>query len=281
MAEIMLVLLFLLLVLLGSKIQKLSDEVKSAHLSGSAEHDSVTLLENTLVELKRRNVVSADRDIEWLSERLVLSAEPIVKATGDYKFDDLESVAELKEQLGRLTRVSDDLRADKERLAEELHSAESLKKRLSLDEELIGIVTDRNITPSTVRQCLLNCGSGPKACWGSSLAKPDYIYNVALFDDHVVVSPDLDSVKRNQTDWNVLPVQARIEETVAMSTVEFRKAFSSLRKHSESRDCVYQTRVIDQKTTSKDSYKEKKRMVDDYTYSSIFYRWVYGKIPKY
>ena len=59
-------------------------------------------------------------------------------------------------------------------LKEELSKAEALQKQLSLDEKLIEIVTDRNITFSEVRQCLLNGGDRPTACWGESLAKPDF-----------------------------------------------------------------------------------------------------------
>ncbi len=279
MAEIILILLFLLLLLLGSKIDLLSEELLTAFASDTPEYASATNLSDTLIELKQRDLVSPDRDVEWLSERLVLVAEVAIAAGGDLKVEDMEIIDGMKERVDDLMVESKSLREENTALKEELLDAEKLQSQLALDDELIGIVTKRNTTPSEIRQCLLNCGGGATACWGVSLAKPDFIYNIALFNTFLVVSPDPKSVERNSSDWSSLPIEARIEKPTVMTTSEFRKAFSSLKRHAEAKDCVFQTRVVDQDTANKEIYKRQKKLVDGYTYSSNFRNWVYGDFP--
>lgn len=279
MAEIILVLLFLLLMLLGSKIEKLSQELNTAFAEGTPEYESAAMMKDALTELKAKDIISPERDVEWLSERLVLAAEAAILSGANVSNEDLLSIQGMQDRLNSMLRENETLQVENSELASNLAKAENLQRQLSLDDELVGIVTDREISSSEIRQCLLNCGGGPNACWGQSLSNPDFIYNIALYDDFLIVAPDSLSVDKNIVDWNSLPKEARVNKPTVFSNAEFRTSFSVLNKHAVNRDCVFQTRVIDVNTANKEIYKRQKKLVDDYTYSTIFKKWDYGAMP--
>ena len=70
MAEIMLVLIFILLLLLGTKITKLTDTLENSFIEGSKEHESILILKEA-----SKNI---DEDILWLTDTLVLNSKPLL-----------------------------------------------------------------------------------------------------------------------------------------------------------------------------------------------------------
>ena len=72
MAEIMLVLLFLLLLLLGSKINRQAEALSTSYQNGTPEFRAVEAIKAALVEYQDQGVVNKKKDVEWLAERLVL-----------------------------------------------------------------------------------------------------------------------------------------------------------------------------------------------------------------
>lgn len=220
MAEIMLVLIFILLLLLGTKITKLTDTLDNAFVEGSKEHESILILKEASKNL--------DEDILWLTESLVLNSKPL--------------------------------------LSGEVSSSEIA----DFNSTLLPIITDREISLEEAKQCLSSCGGGPKACWGESLQNPDFIYNIELYDDFFVVNPNHDSIDKNYQDWLKIPPAVKFNEPVKLSNLDFRTRFRQLDKYGELNDCVFQVKLFDVNTTTKNIYKRQEGLVQGYVYPKEF-----------
>lgn len=300
MAEIMLVLLFLLLLLMGAKLTNLSKLLEDSIAPDSVPYQSVDRLEKTLAKLKESGVVGADKDLLWLAEALSLSA-PEVLSQGD---DTLDLVKELNEALEEnlvldkaLDEASQKLDASEEIISElstevtdqakDLQAAterlDALKDIADMNQELLtevsqgrkltSILDDRNISVPEAQQCLLSCGGGPKACWGESISNPDYIYNVGLYDNQLYVTPNLENAEKNKEDWASLPETARISEPMMLSNAQFTSRFDQLLRHANANECVYQVRLIDVATPTKPVYKSQRTLVENYVYISLRKSW--------
>jgi hypothetical protein len=219
MAEIMLVLIFILLLLLGTKITKLTDTLENSFIEGSKEHESILILKEA-----SKNI---DEDILWLTETLVLNSKPLL--SGEV------STSEVKD----------------------------------FSSTLLPIITDRDISLDEAKQCLSSCGGGPKACWGS-LKNPDYIYNIELYDDFFVVNPNHDSIDKNYQDWLKIPLAVKFNEPVELSNLDFITRFKQLDKYGDLNDCVYQVKLFDVNTTTKNIYKRQEGLVQRYVYTEEF-----------
>ena len=266
MAEIMLVILFLLLLLLGSKINKQenallllelnnneqadtigileskineqADTLSKSYQEDTPEHQAIDKIKSTLSELQNQGLVSRQKDVNWLAERLVLT------------------------EAGTNENV---------RKARELASF---------------IAKNENLTFEEGKQCLATCGAnegdgdGPKACWGDSLRNPDYIYNVALYDDAIFVTNNFENIEKNKADWDSLLQPARIEKPTLLSNAQFQSRFAKLKEHASVNECEYAVRLVDVFTSSKAIYKKQRQLVEGYVYPTLKKRWNYGTLPK-
>jgi hypothetical protein len=266
MAEIMLVILFLLLLLLGSKINKQenallllesntnkqadtilileskineqADTLSKSYQEDTPEHQAIDKIKRTLSELQNQGLVSRQKDVNWLAERLVLT------------------------EAGTNENV---------RKARELASF---------------IAKNENLTFEEGKQCLATCGAnegdgdGPKACWGESLRNPDYIYNVALYDDAIFVTNNFENIEKNKADWDSLLQPARIEKSTLLSNAQFQSRFAKLKEHASVNECEYAVRLVDVFTSSKAIYKKQRQLVEGYVYPTLKKRWNYGTLPK-
>ena len=219
MAEIMLVLIFILLLLLGTKITKLTDTLENSFIEGSKEHESILILKEA-----SKNI---DEDILWLTETLVLNSKPLLSGEVNTR--------EVKD----------------------------------FSSTLLPIITDRDISLDEAKQCLSSCGGGPKACWGESLRNPDFIYNIELYDDFVVVNPNQDSIDKNYQDWLQIPPAVKFEEPVKLSNLDYRTRFKQLKKYGELNDCVFQVRMFEDKIKDLDIYKRQRKLVESYFFIKI------------
>ena len=291
MAEIMLVLIFLLLLLLGTKIQKTQDKLNAAYSADSPEYKVAVQVKETLKELKTIGVIPEDKDLLWLTEILILSAEEVIKAPKNdtdiiQNLEDeilsLKTELALQKTINKQSGVST-LKEKIEQLTSQLKK-EQQKQKINLSNAatgkfFTGILEDQDISSAEAKQCLLTCGGGPKACWGESLENPDFIYNIALYDEHIYVTSDKKSINKNNTDWMSLPDSARVEQGIKLSNQQFNTNFSILYQHAQSNDCVFQVRLFDYKTSSKEIYKEQLQMVDRYVYTTKYKGWTYGDLP--
>ena len=268
MAEIMLVILFLLLLLLGSKINKQenallllesntneqadtilileskiieqADTLSKSYQEDTPEHQAIDKIKRTLSDLQNQGSVSRKKDVNWLAERLVLT---------------------------------DAGTNDSVRKARELTSL---------------IAKNENLTFEEGKQCLATCGAnegegdgdGPKACWGESLRNPDYIYNVALYDDAIFVTNNIENIEKNKADWDLLLQPARIEKPTLLSNAQFQSRFAKLKEHASVNECEYAVRLVDVFTSSKAIYKKQRQLVEGYVYPTPKKRWNYGTLPK-
>jgi hypothetical protein len=231
MAEIMLIILFLLLLLLGSKINKQADALSKSYQKDSPEYQAIEKIKSTLSELKNQGAVNSQKDLNWLAERLVLS---------------------------------------------EAGTSDSIKKA----QKLAPFIAKNNLTFEEGKQCLATCGGGPRACWGESLRNPDYIYNVALYDDAIFITNNPDNIQKNKADWDSLLQPARIEKHTLLTNAQFRSRFSKLREHASMNECVFQVRLVDVFTSSKAIYKKQRQLVEGYVYPTPLNNWNYGTLPR-
>jgi len=285
MAEIMLVLLFLLLLLLGSKIKALSDELKAAFTTDTIEHKTATVLKDEMSELQKKGVVDESKDVLWLTERLVLSAESILTEGSQGLQDQVDNLldenkkleltnAELRDKIANLEDVVASI-------PPEAKPPEVPGYTQSDIGELFKTVRGSGLMPVEAKQCLLDCGGGPKACWGESIKNPDYIFNVGLYDNHLYVTPNIENVRRNQADWDALSSDLRIETPVMLTRSQFQSRFSKLLSHGRANECVYHVRLIDVATSSKEVYKSQRQLVENSVYISRRSNWTkdYGPLP--
>lgn len=241
MAEIMLVLLFLLLLLLGARIRDLSSQLDRAIEIGGSDQASLAVLKDTEQELKKSGAMPAEEDVLWLTEKLALFAEEILAAKTDPQTD----TAGPSELLEKLEKVKD----------------------------LSNLISQNGVSMQKAQVCLKSCGSGPDACWGKSTSNPDFIYNVALYDDGVLVEPDYDSIAKNQEDWLALPNEARVEKATFLTNNEYRGRFGSLFSYARSRECIFQVRLFDADTADKQIYKSQRKLVEGYVYPTPVGTW--------
>ena len=266
MAEIMLVILFLLLLLLGSKINKQenallllelnnneqadtigileskineqADTLSKSYQEDTPEHQAIDKIKRSLSELQNQGSVNRQKDVNWLAERLVLT---------------------------------------------EAGTNDSVRKARELASF---IAKNENLTFEEGKQCLATCGAnegdgdGPKACWGESLRNPDYIYNVALYDDAIFVTNNLENIEKNKADWDLLLQPARIEKPTLLSNAQFQSRFAKLKEHASANECEYAVRLVDVFTSSKAIYKKQRQLVEGYVYPTPKKRWNYGTLPK-
>ena len=231
MAEIMLVILFLLLLLLGSKINKQADALSKSYQRDTKEYKAIEQIKTTLSELQEQGLVDEGKDLNWLAERLVLS-----KA--------------------------------------------SPNETIKTAQRIAPFIAKNNLTFEQGKQCLATCGGGPRACWGMSLSNPDYIYNVALYDDAIYVTSNPENIIKNKADWNSIIQPARIEMPTLLTNNQFRSRFAKLREHALANECVYQVRLVDVLTSSKAIYKKQRQLVEGYVYPTPLKNWTYGALPK-
>lgn len=302
MAEIMLVLLFLLLLLMGSKLSKINNLLDDSITKDMIEYRVIEVMSNALDSFKKTEIVEEHVDLMWLTEALILAAPVLlsngddiedIKKLGDMINSNIELKIDLEESVNRVKEVENELEIIKELLAstsEELQiaindiaileqSSDQILEKATQNRNLRSILEEINISFTEALQCLMNCGGGPKTCWGESLRNPDFIYNIALFDNKVFVSPDTESINRNRDDWNKMPAQARIESSVFLSNSEFRSRMSHLLNYGKNNDCVFQSRLVDVDTSTKDIYIQQRRLVEGYMYPTHFNNWSYGNIP--
>ncbi len=275
MAEMMLILLFLLLLLLGSKINDLANKLNNSFTPNTPQHQSVIKLEETLIKLQEDGIVNKSKDIAWLTERLVLASEEVLtnEAISTTYIDDLLKENRVLEQELMNTK----LELETARQFIELNN--EVKEEVQTALELAPYIKDNGLTLDEGMQCLASCGGGPKACWGESLKNPDYIYNIALYDDYVFITSNPENIRNNMADWVTIDSSARIAEPTMLTNTDFRNRFSKLLLHAKANECVYQARLVDVSTSSKQTYKKQRRLVEGYVYTTPLNIWSYGNLP--
>ena len=287
MAEIMLVLLFLLLILLGDQITDLTRDLKVYISPQSAQGESAILISQTLQTLKSQGQISEAETELSLTEKLVLRAADTVNEMGvDEEAD--ETIARLTRERDQLRSINEALEKENESLSRELDKDPDELERQRMAENLLDSADRNRVSFEKAMMCMDDCGGGDgkEACWGESIFNPDYIYTVALYDDYVWVRPDESNIEKHKQDWDAMPADARIETARYLSNSDYRRTLSTLQRYAIAKNkgpkgCVFHVRLFDLGTTSKESYKSQEQMVESYTYRTEITnneRWV-GKLP--
>ena len=286
MAEIMLVLLFLLLILLGDQITDLTRDLKVYISPQSAQGESAILISQTLQTLKSQGQISESETELSLTEKLVLRAADTVNEVGVDEETE-ETIARLTRERDQLRSISEALERENESLSRELDKDPEELERQRMAEDLLNSADRNRVSFEKAMMCMDDCGGGDgkEACWGDSISNPDYIYTVALYDDYIWVKPDESSIDKHKQDWDAMPDAARVESATYLSNAEYQRRFSALRRYADAKNkgpqgCVFSVRLFDLGTTTKETYKKQESMVQLYTFRTPVpnQRWV-GELP--
>lgn len=280
MAEIMLILLFLLLILLGDQISDLEKELEQSLPPSSPEASVVVLIRETLQTLQSTGVSPPDEDVMSLTEKLTLSAPETIQ-----NLPPEETVTRLESEKDKLERENKKLKQQNDELLAQLEESPEERKRLLEAKNLQRMAELGGLGHESAMMCLEGCGGGdgPEACWGESINNPDYIYNVAMFDDRYYVVPDSQNIKTNQSSWDEIADNAKVEDSAMLSNAEFIRIFRRLRAYADREECVFHVRLFDYATSTKEIYKAQESIVERYVYKTNRdpkKSWVYGDISE-
>lgn len=275
MAEIMLVLLFLLLILLGDQISDLQVELDESIQPGTPEAKAVILVKEALGALETAGLTSPEEDIVSLTEKLTLAApETIQQLPSD------ELIKRLESERDQLTKENAELEKQTEELMSQVGQSPEAQEKFLQAKDLQQMAELGGLKHESAMMCLEGCGGGdgPEACWGESIQNPDYIYSIAMLDDQFYVVPDIQNIEKNQRSWDEISENAKISGDAILSKTEFSSIFKRLRAYSDRNDCKFQVRLFDYATTTKEIYKSQERLVERYVYKTPRLNWPYGDI---
>lgn len=280
MAEIMLILLFLLLILLGDQISDLEKELEQSLPPSSPEASAVVLIRETLKTLQSTGASPPNEDVLSLTEKLTLSAPETIQ-----NLPAEEIVTRLESQRDKLEKENEKLKQQNDELLAQLEESPEERKRLLEARDLQQMAEMGGLQHESAMMCLQGCGGGdgPDACWGESIKNPDYIYNVAMFDDRYYVVPDFQNIKTNQSSWDEIADNAKVEDSAMLSNADFIRTFRRLRAYADREECVFHVRLFDYATSTKEIYKAQESIVERYVYKTNRdpkKSWVYGDISE-
>ena len=274
MAEIMLVLLFLLLILLGAQISNMQEEIDRSIAPDSPEARSIILIQEALYSLQAQGLLLQQDDIYTLSQKLTLVAPETIRG--------LPAQGSLERLLVENERLLDQNATLRSQLSDQVEPGERLAEALDLQR----IAEQFGLQHSSAQMCLEGCGGGdgPEACWGESISEPDYIYSVAMFDDRFFVVPDGQNIRANQDSWDSLPELARIPSGEMLTNAELVRRFRPLRAFSDQNTCKFHVRLYDYQTSTKEVFKNQRRLIEGYVYFSDrggANNWDHGAVPAF
>ena len=106
-----------------------------------------------------------------------------------------ETILDLEKQLTDYEQQMLALKAENEAL---LLTIGALQRFQDKYKGVASATDESGISEQEGAQCLLDCGEqGFPACWGESINNPDFIYDIAMFDDHFWVALREDNKERN------------------------------------------------------------------------------------
>ena len=292
MAEIMLILLFLLLLLLGRELRNLHEQIDNSIPSDSPEAIAGSSIFDQWVAAKEKGLVPPDLPLDEYIGRLIFKSESdqldILAAQIRALTDQINSK---EQEILKLSKVIEDLKDDPDYISTLESEVTELKKdlvdaenRIKSIEPLNDALKKANLSQQEGQQCLLACGAtGRPACWGESIRNPDFIYDIAMYDDYFWVALKSESFSKNQTKWNELPEKSRISDPMFLSASEFRRRMEGLVEYGKANNnCVFSVRLFDIATSTKKMYKDLRQLVGNYAYETPIqdpYRWSEGEFP--
>lgn len=310
MAEIMLILLFLLLLLLGKELRDLHSELDSSIPKDSAQASVGKDIEDQWKEAVENGIAPQDMSLDQYAGKLIFKSEADQLDVLSAQIKSLREQLKTKEEaIQRLNDLIKELEGNPEYIknleAELALAKKSLEELIGLEEELAKLkrqlaeaeikidsskpLTDAlqkaKLSPEEGQQCLLECGAtGRPACWGESIQNPDFIYDIAMYDDYFWVALREESLNKNRDKWNNLPDKARIETPTFLSASDFRKRMTGLVEYGKANDnCVFSVRLFDVGTSTKQMYKDLRQLVGNYAYETPVRdttRWTEGTFPE-
>jgi hypothetical protein len=310
MAEIMLVLLFLLLLLLGNELKDLHEKLNSSISLDAPEVVAAQDMAAQWKEAKEKGLAPPDMSLEEYVGKLIFRSEADqldilsaqIKALKEQILSKEVQIQKLNEQIkemGANPGYIEDLETNLSRVEERLRELAELEtvlsevkadlaganERIDAVKPIADALAEANLSSKQGQQCLLACGAtGRPACWGESIENPDFIYDIAMYDNYLWVALREDSLAKNLVKWDELPDKARIETPMFLSAGDFRRRMTGLVEYGDANDnCVFSVRLFDVGTSTKQIYKDLRQLVGNYAYETPVRdnsRWTEGAFPE-
>jgi hypothetical protein len=244
MAEILILIVFILLLAFATLLKNEEDKIKLFE----ANRESL----NKILEL----INQPDNDI---SKELVRVYEKMPEILSDIKKEDLKNEP--------MEPVEDVIRRAIKKLKIE-KDLKSLDKELSIEENLIQALQDKENLQSKldnvegqnknlIRQCK---GIGLPPCWADKNGSPEYIFNLDLQDDGIVIHNNkLSHRAQEQSKLNI----SRVQYKVALRIGAFSSQTFPLLKYGQENECRFFVRILDRTgEDKKELYKSLRQAVE-------------------
>jgi len=264
MAEIILLVTFLVLMVLASllldkekEVEKVKEDLASAQtILAQIDQDFDT---QDFIELTNNYQQTRIRNGE-LESRLREKSEQLSKA--EQTIEALQPVAEIKKEMNLDDNEFQELVREAQSIREEMQKQDSSKSR---DQLAIENKRLREQKGHLERQVASLGGSGdPVQCWyHPKTGKSEYIFDITLLDDGFVIKDN--AIPHRAEEQAQLPIEM-IEFGRKLTPQEFGQQAQPLYLWSREEECRFVIRLIDQVTGTKDLFKRRERQLEGFFY---------------
>lgn len=283
LAEIILLIIFSLLLILGFLLGQQKEERRQLQEELKSQTVALALQEERLQEMQRLLSPDTQNKFDDLFRELKLAQKEAERAAElEARVQSMESESELAT---KLTEMLGDPSAPPEQVVKRVQDlqeiaaqAEAFEEFADKDaaEEAVRLARELNTTKGqmqNLRRKLDAAGKGMEmpACWAdSSSGRVEYIFDVALTSKGLVIHDN--KIAHRAQDQAELPVSA-IKFDAEMSLGDFRDQTRMLFDWSVSNECRFFVRVFDQTGASeKQLYKEHLRVLEEHFYKYVVWQ---------
>lgn len=229
-AEILILLLFLLLLILGSKIISLDSDKKNRD--------------------KETNVISLIK--EKNSEHFDIIADLVENQKSEEAYKLLiESSPEVQEIKNKILQYETEFKEISNKISQYEANIEQSSNIIKTCKAQNSFLVKQN-------------GLTLPPCWADQEGKPQYIYNIILKNDGIWVIDN--KIQSRAEDQKQLPLQD-FNLNLAMQPGDFMKAGKGLKAYGNKNECRFYVKIYDQTDANrKEHYKLLKRSVEDVFY---------------
>lgn len=266
MAEILLLLTFLLMLLLTAELGKQRDQVREFERARNEALEELELLRPIAEAMRAAGVDQFDMTKEYVRIRQDLARAEERLRESEAAFELMEkareqfpkeaSSAEIIERFRKAARIGQEIEKSGGDAAELVASAATCKAELSSCQGQTAYLNRR-----------LNeqiGGFGLPPCWADSAGRIQYIFDAHLTDTGIVLSDN--KVAGREKDQAALPLQS-IRLGIPSEQDAFGRSVRPLLDWSNEQQCRFYVRLYDRfETGGRERYKDLRRAVEGYFY---------------
>lgn len=262
MAEVFILLLFLLLLAFVSLIEKKDQKLSELQELEKTQNRIVLIEKNKEIIDHIVNLIETNPDI---TQELITITEGFPKVVQEIKASELQKQGETPQQV--IERALEELKIDKaleekgSNLTPEEQLREALEAQQRLESEIANLKGQKENLMKQISDKNGGKGASYPPCWtvkdGSS---PEYIFNTFLADEGIIVHDN--QIPHRQSEQALLPISA-ITYDKPISRTSFAEQTRALLNYSNQHDCRFYVRIYDRTgADKKDLYKDLRTSVE-------------------